>query len=288
MTAANLLQSHPFVLSHGSGVTLAEWAGLGQTLHVDLAVTTREGGISIGPYESLNLAFHVGDDPDAVRENRARAARRFRCGADDLVFAEQVHGNTVAAVGRGDRGRGAFRVDDAIPGADALLTDDPELVLVTMVADCVPVALVDPVAGLLATVHAGWRGTLNGVAEATIDALEARGARRSRMVAVLGPAVGPDRYQVGAEVAEAAHHRLGQASERVLRPDGPGHWQFDLSGALQRVLTGAGLVADNVMACPRTTGPGTPFFSDREARPCGRFALLARLRPYDGQAHPAT
>ncbi len=246
----------------------------------DIAVTSRQGGVSTGPYATLNLALHVGDDPAAVAENRRRAAASFGADPGDLVFAEQVHGNRVAEVGPGDGGRGLTDVADAVAGADALVTTTPGLVLVTMVADCLPVALVDPVARVLGSVHAGWRGTAADVVGEAVRAMAALGARPERLVVVLGPCIGPRRYQVGPEVADAVGARLGEGrAAGVLAPDGPGHWRLDLAAANRLLLADAGVSPAKVRGTPSVTGVNGPYFSDRAARPCGRFALLARLRP---------
>lgn len=276
-----------FTLHERNGVMLGEWPTLATALGVDLALTTRSGGVSEGPYESLNLALHVGDDPEAVRENRRRAALAFGCAAGDMVFAGQVHGATAAEVRSDDRGRGLESERDAVLGVDALVTTDPSAVLVVMVADCVPMVLIDRVGHRMAGVHAGWRGTLGGVAESALDTLERLGADRGHVVAVLGPSVDAVRYQIGPDVASAVRTRLGARAEPLLRPDGDGHWRFDLEGALVAVLVEAGVRAERIVAAPMATGAGTPFYSDRAARPCGRFALLARLRPYDENAPTA-
>ncbi|MFZ0251630.1 MAG: laccase domain-containing protein, partial [Acidimicrobiales bacterium] len=128
-------------------------------LGAEVAVTTRHGGRSVAPYDTLNLGLHVGDDPAAVVENRARAAGGFGASLDDLVFARQVHGATATVVGAEDRGRGTRSEDDALPHTDIVVTTSHRLTLAILVADCLPLALVDPAAGVLAAVHAGWRGT---------------------------------------------------------------------------------------------------------------------------------
>ncbi len=195
------------------------------------------------------------------------------------MFAHQVHGTGVSVVGPDERGRGATSDDDAVADTDALVTTAPGVTLVIMVADCVPLALVDPVAGVLAAVHAGWRGTGAGVAGAAIAAMRALGARPEHVRAYLGPAVAPDRYQVSDEV----HHALLGAADRggldegVARADGPGHWLVDLIAANRQQLREAGLRPEHVCVSGTTTAD-TDFFSDRARRPCGRFALLACLR----------
>lgn len=239
---------------------------------VDVVVTTRAGGVSGGPYQSLNLGLHVGDDDAAVVENRRRAASAVGLTLDDLVFCNQTHGAAVAGVTERDRGRGTTSVDDAIQGVDAVITRSPGVGIVMMVADCVPIVLFDPASPAVACVHAGWRGTAARVAAAAVEAMAAGGSRPGDLLAAVGPAVAAERYQVGEEVAAA----FAEAGD-VLQPDGTGRWRLDLWAANQRILAEAGLANENVVVADWSTGKGGPFFSDRAARPCGRFAAIARL-----------
>jgi YfiH family protein len=268
-----------------AGVTLRTWdvfAGLA----VDAVVTTRDGGVSTGPYASLNLSLGVGDDPAAVVENRRRAAAALGCDLRDMLFCHQTHGRQVAVAGPADRGRGTRTAADALP-CDAVVTATPGLALVVMVGDCVPLVLYDPKAHVVATVHAGWRGTVARIAEAAVEAMAGLGADPPRILAGLGPAVPADRYQVGQEVAEAAAACFRGNTADIVRPDGTGRFTFDLWAANRRVLTEAGVAAANVEISPIGTGPGTPWYSDRAARPCGRFAALARLGAPVASARPA-
>ena len=265
------------------GLTVLGWPAL-DALGAEVAVTTRAGGVSGGVYESLNLSLSVGDEPDAVAENRRRLAAGLGAGLDDLIFARQVHGGRAQVVTATDRGRGTRALDDAVPDADALVTADPAAVLVILVADCVPIVLLDPEAGVLACVHAGWRGTVARIGPATLAAMAELGARPDRVVAGIGPAIGPDRYQVGADVADALRDGLGGLADRVLRPDGTGRWLLDLWAANRLLLAGAGVPAEQILVADVPTGPAGAdrFFSDRTARPCGRFALVARLTARNG------
>lgn len=244
---------------------------------VDAVVTTRHGGVSDGPYASLNLGLHVGDDPDRVIENRTRAAAAVGLGLEELVFCRQTHGAHVATVGRADRGRGARSEAGVVDATDALVTTEPDVGLVVMVADCVPIVLVDPEARALACVHAGWRGTVARVTGAAVERLVELGASPGRIVAAVGPAIAADRYQVGAEVVEAASDAFGGEVDDLVAPDGTGRWTFDVHAANVRVLREAGVPADRIVVADVDTGGD--FFSDRAVRPCGRFAALARLRP---------
>ena len=246
------------------------------------AVTARAGGVSSGPYESLNLSLSVGDDPGCVLENRHRLATAFGAAPGDFVFARQVHGAGVRVVTEADRGSGAFRLDDAVDDTDALVTTSPAVVLAILTADCVPIVLHDPVAGVLACVHAGWRGTVAGVTAATLAVMQGLGTRPSNVVAGIGPAVGADRYQVGPDVHQAVTRSFGPAAAQFIHPDpsAPGRWRLNLRAANRHALRQAGVPGARIHATDIPTGPVPGhFFSDRAARPCGRLALAARLRP---------
>jgi copper oxidase (laccase) domain-containing protein len=154
---------------------------------VDVAVTTRNGGVSSGPYASLNLGLHVGDEAADVLENRRRAAAALDADPADFVFCIQAHGPNVQVVTASDRGRGALTQQDAIAGTDALVTRDAGVVLTVMVADCVPIVLYDPVAHVLACVHAGWRGTVARVSEAAVESMRSLGSNSGDVIAALGP-----------------------------------------------------------------------------------------------------
>jgi YfiH family protein len=226
-----------------------------------------------------------------VLENRRRLAAALGASLDDFVFARQVHGAAVRVVGDADRGSGAFSLDDAVgsagpAGADALVTSAPGVVLAILTADCVPIVLHDPVAGVLACVHAGWRGTVAGVTAAAVAAMHDLGSRPSDIVAGLGPAVAADRYQVGSDVHQAVTRSFGPAAPAFLRPDPatPDRWLLDLHAANRHALLAAGVPGPRIHTTDLPTGPASPgsadpghFFSDRAARPCGRLALVARL-----------
>ena len=267
------------VASSGSAaVPVVSWP-IFDGLDLAAVVTTRQGGVSTGRFATLNLSLRVGDDPQAVLTNRRRAAAAVGASLDDLVFAQQVAGAGVAVVSRQDAGRGARESASVVPGADALITSVPGLVLVIMVADCVPLVLFDPVRRVLACVHAGWAGTVRGVTSAAVQQLRALGTDPADLLVGVGPSIGPDRYQVGADVVAAARTAFGSRLGEVVRPDGTGAWNFDLWQANLIQLTEAGVPASQVQLGGLDTGPGTAFFSHRSEGPCGRFAVLARIEP---------
>jgi polyphenol oxidase len=284
-------------LRAAGGLSLLTWPAL-EASGADAAVTARDGGVSSGPYATLNLSLTVGDDPARVLENRRRlaAALGVGVGVGDFVFARQVHGAGVRIVGDADRGSGAFRLDDAIADTDALVTTTPGVVLAILTADCVPIVLHDPVAGVLACVHAGWRGTVARVCAAALAAMASLGSRPADVIAGLGPAADPARYQVGPDVHLAVTQAFGPAASSFIQPDpkAPQHWLLDLWTANRQVLREAGVPDPQIQITDLPTGPSDPstpatpaaspipgcFFSDRAARPCGRLALVACLRAH--------
>ena len=191
---------------------------------------TRRGGVSTGPYASLNASLSGGDDPAAVAANRLRIQHALD--ADALLGCTQVHGIAVATVTRPwAPGQG--------PRADALVTAVPGLALGVITADCTPVLLHDPAAGVAGAVHAGWRGAVAGVLEATVDAMLALGATRPGIAAAIGPCIRQPSYEVGPDLRDAvlAH---AAADARHFTEGRPGHWQFDLAGYCAARLAGLG------------------------------------------------
>ena len=241
-----------YELRQRAGLRVLAWPAL-DGLGAEAIVTTRDGGVSAGVYATLNLSFSVGDRLGNVVENRRRAAGAVGAGLNDLVFARQVHGAAVRVVTGADRGRGAAAPGDPVGDADALVTSDPGPVLAVLVADCVPVVLYDPRARVLACAHAGWRGTVARVTGAALAVMETLGARMADVRAGIGPAIGPDRYQVGAEVADAARGAFGPRA--FLRPDGTGAWLFDLWAANRFLLRDAGVPDRNIHLAGVPTGP---------------------------------
>ena len=258
------------------GLPVVTWPALEQP-GLDAYVTTRDGGVSEGSYASLNLGLHVGDRDDRVLTNRERLATALGARLDDFVFCQQVHQPAVAIVTNEHRGRGARSLSNAMTATDALVTRTPGVVLVVMVADCVPLVLHDPVAGVLACVHAGWGGTVRGVTTAALATMTSLGADPADVVAGVGPAIHPDRYQVGGDVVELAETAFAERTGEVVKPDGHGKWTFDLWRANMLQLADAGVPDAQVHLASLDTGPGSPFFSHRSNGPCGRFAAVARL-----------
>jgi polyphenol oxidase len=225
-------------------------------LGVDVFVTDRFNGNSVGPYDSLNLGDHVGDDEQRVRENRALVAHAAGVDVDHFITVRQVHGANVLDGGS----------VSAASEADALVTDSSDLALAILVADCVPLALIDSSSGRVALAHAGWRGLEVGVIARTLEGFDARTTH-----AFIGPSISKERYQVGPEVA-----RYFTSVEGALTPDGGDRSRLDLGLVATRQLLDAGVLVDRIVRSRDVTDGGEIFFSDREQRPCGRFAIVAK------------
>ena len=194
----------------------------------------RRGGVSTGVVSGLNVGLGTGDEPAAVAENRARAAAAVLPGAP-LATVYQVHSaDCVMAMEPWP--------DTQRPHADALVTDRPGLLLGVVTADCAPVLLADPVAGVIGVAHAGWKGAVSGVTDATIAGMEVLGAQRDRIVAAIGPCIAQPSY----EVDGGFHDRLVAAdgeNVQFFEPGRTGRWQFDLEGYVAGRLIAAGIGA---------------------------------------------
>jgi len=214
---------------------------------------TRRGGVSAGPYASLNCSLSGQDAPEAVRENRALVARRLGAEPANLVGLTQVHGAEVAVVGTPwPYGAG--------PRADAMVTDRPGVALGIVTADCAPVLLADLRAGVVGAVHAGWRGAVAGVLEATVDAMVRLGARPSSTAAAIGPCIRQPSYEVGPDLRGAVLAHDGADAAFFIEGASPGHWQFDLAGYCRARLRGLARV-DVIDA--DTLADADRFFSHR-------------------------
>jgi YfiH family protein len=230
---------------------------------VRVVFTTRHGGSSAAPLETLNLSYVSGDDAGVVRTNRARALAAIGLGPEAWTGSKQVHATKVEQIDERRRGAGADSAEDTIPGTDALWTDRPGIALVVLVADCVPIMLADLDRGRLAVVHAGWRGLVAGVVEAAADAM---GASRAT-VALAGPSIGPCCYEVSEDVRAPATERFG---ETVMRGR-----NLDLWAGAAAALRNAG-VADASFAALCTRCEAERFFSHR-AGSAARQGLVACL-----------
>ena len=227
---------------------------------VRAVMTTRRGGVSVGPYASLNLATHVGDDGPAVAANRHRLRHALGLPAEP-AWLEQVHGNSVAVLERPHAGP-----------ADAAVTFTRGRVCVVLVADCLPVFLAGRAGDRVGIAHAGWRGLAGGVVEATVAALD---CAPESLVAWLGPSIGPDAFEVGGEVREAFVGRDPGAAG-AFRAGRAGRYLADLPELARRRLAALG-IRDVSGGGLCTHADPARFYSYRRDGATGRMAALAWL-----------
>ncbi|MGN8345880.1 peptidoglycan editing factor PgeF [Pseudomonas sp. SMV71] len=222
---------------------------------VKACVTTRAGGVSLAPFDSLNLGNHVDDDPQAVAENRRRLTGRF---AMRPAWLQQVHGIEVV------------EADPAqVMTADASWTATPGIACTAMTADCLPVLFCNRAGTRVAAAHAGWRGLVNGVLEATLDRLA---MPADQILAWLGPAIGPQAFEVGAEVREAFMAVQPEAAKAFVPSHNVGKFLADIYALARLRLAARGVTA--VYGGGMCTVSDPRFFSYRRNPRTGRFASL--------------
>ena len=242
----------------------------------------RLGGVSEKPWDSLNMGLHVEDAPEAVLENRRRFLRALDLKAELAVSPEQVHGTEVYQVRDEDKGRGALAYAEAIPRTDALITDVPGVPLLLCFADCVPLIFYDEEHHAIGAAHAGWKGTVGGVAGNTVSAMQrAFGTEPDKLLAGIGPAIGPCCYEVGEEV-EAQFREIWPRHADKLFSMQEGRRKLDLWEANRQQLLSAGLPAANIECAETCTACQHKwFFSYRaDGGRTGRLAAVIALKEY--------
>ncbi|MDP6225890.1 MAG: peptidoglycan editing factor PgeF [Anaerolineales bacterium] len=233
------------------------------------AVFGRTGGVSPPPYHSLNMSISTGDTFENVRENRRRAFHALGLPPNSMATVWQVHGTRTLAING--------RPCDPSTKADALITASTGASLFMRFADCVPILLYDPVQHAAGIAHAGWRGTVSGMAQTVVREMHSNfGCRPTDILAAIGPSISAERYPVGAKVASAARRAFPDCDDLLPVHNGAAH--FDLWAANQRALRRCG-VNTIEMSGLCTAANSDRFFSHRaEAGPTGRFGAVIALK----------
>lgn len=236
-------------------VVEAEW---NSPRHVRALCTTRKGGVSSGPYESLNLSVNVGDDQADLARNREILRQSLNLPGEPC-WLEQTHSINVVSLDR-DRNR----------KADAAITCQPDTVAVVMIADCLPILLCNRAGTEVAAVHAGWRGLVNGVVQATVKQMD---SPASQLLAWIGPAISQPAFEVGAEVQNKFLARYDRSEEHFVASSRAGHWLCDLPGLAAGMLAELGITE---ICCSKYCSytDDSLFFSYRRKHPAGRMASL--------------
>ncbi len=240
------------MIASGNGVEVIHANALTGIAHGFLG---RRGGVSAGVHAGLNVGTGSADEAGAIAENRARATAAVLPGAA-LVTAHQIHSAEVVTV--------SAPIDlESRPRADAMVTDRPGLLLGILTADCAPVLFADRDAGIVGAAHAGWKGAIAGVTDATVEAMIALGARRERIAAAIGPCIARTSYEVDDGIARR-FEALDPANERFFSPGRTGHHQFDLEAYVAHRIAATGIELIEMLGLD-TYADADRFFSFRRA-----------------------
>lgn len=242
-----------FIRHERQGLVYHTAEGLGRADGVAHAFTTRLGGVSQGDLASLNLRSSAasGDSQGNVEENYRRLAAALGLPEQRMVLSKQVHGAEIRLVTAEDAGKGLWRPGDY--EADGLMTQETDLPLVIFSADCIPVLLADPAHRAVAAVHAGWRGTAQGIVSRAVEEMgRAFGTRPADLLAAIGPGIGPCCFETRDDVPEAMVETMGGEAEPFLQR-GTDRWTVDLKGLNARQLTLSGVPEKQIDICPFCT-----------------------------------
>ncbi len=270
------------VIEHGLlGIRFFTYEIFDRFRNVTNIITSRQRGRSRDPYASLNLAFHVGDDANAVLDNRATIAQLLGFEPENLTIGQQVHESNVAVVGSRDRGRGAVVEEDALPQTDAMITRALDTPLAVLVADCVAVSLYDPGTHAVGIAHAGWAGTSKRIVQRTIEKMTGEfGTRPSALVAGVGPSIGACHYPVGEDVVSVFENEFGvEVAGRFLTTSESGAVKLDLWLCNHQQLLEAGVQNENIEIAGWCTACRNDLFYSRRAETgdTGRSAGIIML-----------
>ncbi|QAY65429.1 peptidoglycan editing factor PgeF [Paenibacillus protaetiae] len=249
--------------------------------------TGRSGGVSGSPWTSLNMGLHVGDDEETVARNRRLLAEAIGWPFEAFTCGEQVHGCAVYKVTASDRGKGRLSREDAVPDTDALMTNEPDTLLVSFYADCVPLYFYDAEHRAIALAHAGWKGTVQQIAARTLEAMhEAYGTRPDAVQAAIGPSIGDCCYEVDNYVIDRlmpvidSFEAGDEAVQRMLRPVPDGKAMVNLKEINRQIMIKAGILPIHIEMSKWCTGCNRDlFFSHRmEGGRTGRMASWIGIR----------
>jgi len=243
-----------------------------ESLQTKHAIFTRHGGVSPEPWGSLNVGGTVGDDLGRVRQNRLLSFEAMQCVPESIFDVWQVH-SADAVCARAPRS-----ADESYRQADIILTDRPDVTLFMRFADCVPIMLHDPRNGIIGLSHAGWMGTLSDVATATVNAMQKNyGSKPADIIACIGPSIGPDHYEIGADVILQVMQKFEDESEWVLKSHN-GKIHFNLWETNRLLLERAGVEHIEISGICTACHTHDWFSHRAEKGRTGRFGALITLQ----------
>lgn len=277
----------PFVLQQAEEhqLLLSQW--MKQNKQLTVGFTTRNGGVSEEAYRSFNIGLHVHDDEAKVLLNRQKLAESVGMSFDAWTNGEQIHSNHIAIVTSKERGKGRSSMDDALKGVDGLLTNEPDILLTSLYADCVPLYFWDEENGVIGLAHAGWKGTVLAIAGQMIDAMKATYHSKPEQIrCAIGPSIGDCCYEVNHVVIDRVielWHTLKlpkQALEAVFSNKQEGSAHINLKEINRQIMIKAGIMPSRIEISEWCTGCARHlFYSHRmEHGKTGRMASWIGLR----------
>jgi polyphenol oxidase len=269
----------PFVrLEEKPFLQLLEW----EQSHPGLVAgfTIRTGGESESPYESFNMGLHVGDDPDRVVANRRKLAGQLEMPFEEWTCADQVHGHQVCQVTASGAGRESLH--DVIPATDGLFTAEKKVLLTSFYADCVPLFFLDPTSGAIGLAHAGWKGTVQRIAEEMVTSLSrSYNTQPENLLVAIGPSIGSCCYEVDERIMEHVRASVRDWETTVVPATKEGHYMIDLRSLNQLILQEAGVNPAHILSTDWCTSCRTDlFFSHRKE--AGVKGTTGRMASYIG------
>ncbi len=243
-------------------------------------VSTRPGGVSRAPFDSMNLGLHVGDEHNDVIRNRKRLVSSLGIAFKNITIAEQTHSGNVAIISEKHRGKGHACHKNAVSSADAMVTNRKNICITILVADCVPILFFDPYRKVIGAAHAGWRGTLKFIAANTVNTMVKKfGSLPEDIIVGIGPAIGPCCYKVGPEVLSKVKATFNPAARCIKNECSDGTGYLDLWNLNFRQILNEGILEKNMEIAQICTAHNQEnFFSYRGKKgETGRFGIGIEL-----------
>lgn len=241
-----MLETVVFDLGEGKQIPLLQFHSLKAFSWIEHCFTTRQGGVSKGVYQSLNLSFTRGDEEGCVRENFRRVAEAMGTAPECIVTSQQTHTTNIRRVRKGDAGKGVVYPMD-YQDVDGLITDEPGLLLATFYADCVPLYFVDPEHHAIGLSHSGWRGTLEGMGEKTVMQMKKQfDTNPEKLYCAIGPSICQNCYEISEDVAFLFADAYKKEADDILKKCGTDKYKLDLWRANELVLKHAGVKKEHI------------------------------------------
>ncbi|MFC5712230.1 peptidoglycan editing factor PgeF [Thalassorhabdus alkalitolerans] len=257
------MKHEPFQPMTSQILTIEPWKE--KFTHIEAGFTSRAGGSGSGPYDSLNLALHVGEDPEKVAVNRKIIGDITGFPVNSWVASNQVHGSDIKKVSHKDAGKGSVSLEDSAGDADGLYTTEQNLFLVSFYADCVPLYFTAPKQGVIGLAHAGWRGTAANIAAEMVTLWSKEEQVKAEDIYVaIGPSIGPRAYEVDDHVVNELKKVLSPDRQSGWQETTQGKYQLDLKEVNKQLLLEAGVDEDHIVISNYCTyKEDTLFFSHR-------------------------